>query len=185
MPSVRDRRRRHPRRSMRESGSGLEGAFDAAGMRERIRRAQRYPWIDAPPRRSRFLFLHRPGRPGCLDLRSPFCIREISPRDPAFRLHHRPLRCAFRPERVRSWRAERCGDLLGALRKDVGRRLRATLFATIVIGSLGLFHVGLILLGGLGREIARNSLCGGPARWGPHGFLVSLPRLRRERAELA
>jgi anti-sigma factor RsiW len=173
-------------KTMRESGGTLEGAFDATRMWEKIRRAQREPWITPLVVAAIFFsFIALAaldawvyGRPFAFT-RYPRVILLFAAVTALFVLRSAQTVFGLR-------RAERRGeDLLPALRRDVGRRFRATLFAAVVIGGLGLFHLVMLPLTTPGHGIGDILLVAGLIGGAIYGFAAVLPRLRRERAELA
>ena len=83
-------------------------------------------------------------------------------------------------------------NFLPALRRDVTRRIRATVLASVAMGALALFNLALWLVSSFSpladltwkawpAFLLLGCLIGGAL----YGFRVALPRLRRERAELA
>lgn len=179
--------------AMRESAGVLEDALDLDRLRHRIRRAQATSWL-APLLVSAGFFavvglaaldawLY--GRPFAF-ARYPRVIVFFLAIVALFALRSAQTTMGLR-------RAERSGkDLLAALRRDVRRRLRATLFTTILLGGLGLFHLLLIPLtssapgaGVLRRTAGELLFVAGLLGGAVYGFAGALPRLRRERAELA
>lgn len=175
-------------KTMRERGGTLEGAFDAARLREKIRRTQWEHWID-PLVVATFFFLFialaalEPwlyGRPSAF-AKYPRVIPFFAGVTALFVL--RSAQTVF----GLSWSARRKENLLPSLRRAVSRRIRATVLATVMLGGLGLF---LLLLspfmtrlprGDWGDLVLGAALVGGAI----YNSVVALPRLRRERAELA
>lgn len=91
------------------------------------------------------------------------------------------------------WWSERHGkSLLPSLRADVTRRIRATVFVSVAMGALAVFFLALWPFASFGlradltwKALPAITLLGGLLGGAFYGFRVSLPRLRRERAELA
>lgn len=178
--------------TMRESGSILEVAFDDTRMREEIRRARRQHWLTPLVVAAIFfsfivlaaLDAWVYGRPFAF-ARYPRVILLFAGLTALFVL--RSAQAVYGFTRA----AKRGEDLLLALRRDVGRRFRATLFATVVVGGLAVFNLLLLPFmtpspgagltrQGIGFVLFVAGLFGGAV----YGFAVALPRLRRERADL-
>lgn len=180
-------------KTMRTRAGPLESVFDARRMRERICRAQREPWITPLVVAAIFfsfivlaaLDAWMSGRPFAF-AKYPRVILLFAAVTALFVLRSAQTVFGLR-------RAERRGeDLLPALRRNVARRFRATLFANIVIAGLALFNLLLwpfmtpspgagLTRQGIGFVLFVAGLLGGAI----YGFAAVLPRLRRERAELA
>jgi hypothetical protein len=180
-------------KTMRERARPLESSFDDARLRAKIRRAQRNPWITPLLVAAGFFsFIAIAALDSWLYGR-PFAFAKY-PRVVVFFAAVTALFVMRSAQTVFGLRrAERRGeDLVPTLRKDVDRRFRATLFANIVIGGLALFNLLLwpfmtpspgagLTRQGIGFVLFVAGLLGGAI----YGFAVALPRLRRERAELA
>jgi amino acid transporter len=175
-------------KTMRESGGTLGGAFDAKKMREKIRRAQWEHWIDPLVVAAGFFCFIALAALDAWVSGDPFALAKY-PRVIVFFAAVTALFVLRSAQTVFGLRrAERRGeDLLPALRRDVGRRFRATVFATVVLGSLGLFF---LLLAPFTTPSPRHDvgdllLVAGLIGGAIYNSAVALPRLRRERAELA
>jgi anti-sigma factor RsiW len=180
-------------KTMRERARPLESSFDDARLRAKIRSAQRNPWITPLLVAAGFFsFIAIAALDSWLYGR-PFAFAKY-PRVVVFFAAVTALFVVRSAQIVFGLRrAERRGeDLVPTLRKDVDRRFRATLFANIVIGGLALFNLLLwpfmaslpgagLTRQGIGFVLFVAGLLGGAI----YGFAVALPRLRRERAELA
>lgn len=172
-------------KTMRESGGTLEGAFDSARLREKIRRTQWEHWIDPLVVAAFFFFFIALASFGTW-LEGRPSVFAAYPRVIPFFAGVTALFVLRSAQTVFGlwWSGRHEEDLLPALRRDVSRRIRATLLATIVVGGLGLF---LLLAstrparGDMGVLIFGAVLIGGAI----YNSAIALPRLRRERAELA
>ena len=174
-------------KAMRERGVTLEGAFDAARLREKIRRSRLEHWMD-PLVVAAFFFSFialaslatwSDGRPS---------VFATYPRVIPFFAAVTALFVLRSAQTVIGlwWSGRHEENLLPALRRDVSRRIRATVLATIVVGSLGLFVLLLSPFttrptrGDVGDLVFGAVLVGGAI----YNSAIALPRLRRERAEL-
>jgi hypothetical protein len=179
--------------AMKENGGILEGAFDDARLRTSIRRAKREHWriplVFAAALFSvvaifAFVFWSEKGHVAYSDLRGMILVFAAT----SALVLLRSVQTVFG-----LWWSERHKEnLLPALRRDVARRIRATRFASLVMGALALFHLALWLVGSstpladlTWKAIPAFLLLGGLIGGTFYGFRIALPRLRRERAELA
>jgi hypothetical protein len=180
-------------KTMRERGGMLEGAFDDARLRTSIRRAMNQHWraplVFAAALSSilaifAIAFWLEKGHVAYSNLRSMIFLFAF--------VSALVLLRSIQTVLGLWWSQRHKENLLPVLRRDVTRRIRATLFACLVMGALALFHLALWLVSSFSpladltwkawpAFLLLGCLIGGAL----YGFRVALPRLRRERAELA
>jgi len=180
-------------KTMRERARPLESSFDDARLRAKIRRAQRNPWITPLLVAAGFFsFIAIAALDSWLYGR-PFAFAKY-PRVVVFFAAVTALFVLRSAQTVFGlwWSGRHKENLLPVLRRDVTRRIRAILFASLVMGTLALFNLALWLVSSFSpladltwkawpAFLLLGCLIGGAL----YGFRVALPRLRRERAELA
>jgi len=180
-------------KTMRERGGMLESAFDDARLRTSIRRAMNQHWraplVFAAALSSilaifAIAFWLEKGHVAYSNLRSMIFLFAF--------VSALVLLRSIQTVLGLWWSQRHKENLLPVLRRDVTRRIRATLFVSLVMGALALFHLALWLVRSstpiadlTWKAIPAFLLLGGLIGGAFHGFRVALPRLRRERAELA
>jgi sterol desaturase/sphingolipid hydroxylase (fatty acid hydroxylase superfamily) len=180
-------------KTLRERARPLEDSFNDAKIRDRIRRAQRNPWLTPLLVAAGFFSFVALAALDAWVSGGPFAFAKY-PRVIVFFAAVTALFVMRSAQTVFGLRrAEgRRDDLLPTLRRDVSRRIRATLFSNVVIGALALFNLLLwpfmtpspeagLTRQGIGFVLFTAGLLG----FAIYGFAAVLPRLERERAELA
>lgn len=180
-------------KTMRGRVRPLENSFDDARIREKIRRAQRNPWLTPVLVAAGFFSFIALAALDSWLYGHPFAFAKY-PRVIVFFAAVTALFVLRSAQTVFGLRRaeRRRDDLLPTLRRDVDRRIRATVFSNIVIGGLALFNLLLWPFmtpspgaGFMRQEIGFVLCVAGLLGGAIYGFAVALPRLRRERAELA